>query len=93
MGAHQLDLHFGGSLIALMLGRLRMSTTEALEKYNTIAGHIFSAKNMKRMTQEGKFKATTLEQEMKKIVAAKIQGSDGETRMLDKDQAGKKGAM
>ena len=75
-----------------MLGRLRMSTTEALEKYNTIAGKIFSAKNMKRVTQEGKFKATTLEREMKQIVVAKIQGSDGETRMLDEDYAGKKGA-
>ena len=47
---------------------------------------------MKRMMQEGKFKATTLEQEMRQIVAAKIQGSDGETWMLDEDQAGKKGA-
>ena len=75
-----------------MLGRLRMSTTEALEKYNTIAGKIFSAKNAKRVTQEGKFKATTLEREMKQIVVAKIQGSDGETRMLDEDYAGKKGA-
>lgn len=75
-----------------MLGRLRMSTTEALEKYNTIAGKMFSAKNTKWGTQEGKFKATTLEQEMKKVVAAKIQGSDGETRMLDEAYAGKKGA-
>ena len=75
-----------------MLGRLRMSTTEALEKYNTIAEKIFSAKNMKRVTQEGKFKATTLEREMKQIVVAKIQGSDGETRMLDEDYAGEKGA-
>ena len=83
---------FDGSLIALMLGRLRMSTTEALEKYNTIAGHIFSAKNVKRMTQEGKFKATTLEREMKQIVAAKIQGSNGEARMLDEGHAGEKGA-
>jgi hypothetical protein len=75
-----------------MLGRLRMSTTEALQKYNEIAGNIFSARNRKRTMQEGKFKATTLEQEMKKIVAATIQGSDGETRMLDKDYIGKKGA-
>ena len=75
-----------------MLGRLRMSTTEALEKYNTIARKIFSAKNMKRVTQEGKFKATTLEREMKRIIVAKIQGSDGETKMLDEDYAGKRGA-
>jgi hypothetical protein len=75
-----------------MLGRLRMSTTEALEKYNAIAGKIFSTKNMKRVMQEGKFKATTLEREMKQIVVAKIQGSDGETRMLDEDYAGEKGA-
>lgn len=75
-----------------MLGRLRMSTTEALKKYNEIAGRIFSKRNMKWETQEGKFKAITLEQEIKKIVAAKTEGSDGETRMLDEAYAGKKGA-
>ncbi len=75
-----------------MLGRLRMSTTEALQKYNEIAGNIFSTRNRKTMAQEGKFKATTLEQEMKKIVAATIQESDGETRMLDVDNSGEKGA-
>jgi len=33
-----------GGLIALMLGRLRMDTREALEQYNTVAGNIFSKK-------------------------------------------------
>jgi hypothetical protein len=77
-----------------MLGRLRMSTTEALEKYNGIAGRIFSEKNMKWKTQEGKFKATTLEQEMKSIVASKLKERDEDARMFDPELAGsgRKGA-
>ena len=69
-----------------------MSTTEALEKYNTISGRIFSEKNMKWKTQEGKFKATTLEQEMKNFVASKVPGGDGDARMLDEDNVRGKGA-
>ena len=43
------------------------------------------------MTQERKFKTTTLEQEIKQIITAKIQKSNSEIRMLDKDHAEKKG--
>ena len=56
-------------LVALMLGRLRMDTREALEQYNTVAGNIFSKKNKKWKTQDGTFKASTLEAEMKRVVA------------------------
>jgi len=44
-----------------MLGRLRMTKEEALKAYNSIAGSIFSQKNKKWATQDGTFKATTLE--------------------------------
>ena len=62
------------SLIALMLGRLRMDTTEALECYNHIASTIFSPSNKKWLFQDGLFKATTLQDEIEKVVAAKNLG-------------------
>ena len=65
-----------------MVGRLRMNTKEALEQYNTIAGKIFSKKNKKRTYQDGTFKASTLEAEMKRVVAARSDGDDS-LRMLD----------
>jgi len=71
-----------------MLGRLRMTTKEALEQYNTIAGRIFCAANKKWAVQDGTFKATTLEQEIKKIVAAKVDGGDGDESMLDNTDGG-----
>ncbi|KAI9769204.1 MAG: hypothetical protein M1840_004333 [Geoglossum simile] len=65
-----------------MLGRLRMSTKEALEQYRIIAGQIFSAKNRKWFMGDGAFKATTLEQEVKRVVAARMGRNENE-RMLD----------
>jgi hypothetical protein len=65
-----------------MLGRLRMSTKEALEQYRVIAGQIFSAKNRKWVVGDGAFKATTLEQEIKRLVAARTGGTNGTERML-----------
>ena len=62
------------SLIALMLGRLRMDTNEALVYYNRIASVIFSPSNKKWSFQDGLFKATTLRDEIEKIVAAKNLG-------------------
>jgi hypothetical protein len=69
-------------LIALMLGRLGMNTKEALEQYNTIAGRIFSAENQKWKFQDGAFKASTLEAEMKRVVAARS-GGDKDLMMID----------
>ncbi|KAF2837026.1 FabD/lysophospholipase-like protein [Patellaria atrata CBS 101060] len=53
-----------GGLIALMLGRLRMTTNEALKNYNSLA-------SKKRMSQDGAFKATVLENEIKKLVSSR----------------------
>ena len=66
-----------------MLGRLRMTTREALEQYSVIAGRVFCAANKKWAIQDGMFKATTLEQEIKRIIAARVGGGDGDERMLD----------
>ena len=65
-----------------MLGRLRMNTKEALAQYNTVAGRIFSKENKKWRTQDGTFKATTLEIEMKRVVAARTFG-DANLMMID----------
>lgn len=65
-----------------MVGRLRMNTKEALEQYNSIAGKIFSKKNKKSPHQDGTFKASTLEVEMKRVVASRSNG-DENLRMLD----------
>ncbi|THU91085.1 FabD/lysophospholipase-like protein [Dendrothele bispora CBS 962.96] len=57
-----------GGLIAIMLGRLELSTEEALAQYKAFAGHIFGKKNRKSKGHDGAFKATTLEGEMKKLL-------------------------
>lgn len=52
------------SLVALMLGRLQMTTDKALRTYNSLARAIFSKDNRKSKGQEGLFKATTLEKKV-----------------------------
>lgn len=59
-----------------------MNTKEALAQYNTVAGRIFSKENKKWRTQDGTFKATTLEIEMKRVVAARTFG-DANLMMID----------
>ena len=74
-----------------MLGRLRMTTKEALEQYSNIAGRIFSAENKKLLVQDGTFKATTLEREMKRVIASKVGEGDGDDSMLDSTNESGKG--
>ncbi|THU96161.1 FabD/lysophospholipase-like protein [Dendrothele bispora CBS 962.96] len=57
-----------GGLIAIMLGRLELSTEEALAQYKVLAGRIFGKKNQKSKGHDGAFKATTLEGEIKKLL-------------------------
>ncbi|KAF2014032.1 FabD/lysophospholipase-like protein [Aaosphaeria arxii CBS 175.79] len=57
-----------GGLIALMLGRLRMTTDEALRTYNSLSEEIFSKENKKTKFQDGSFKATTLQVKVQEIV-------------------------
>jgi len=56
-----------------MLGRLRMSTEEALVEYNRLGGRIFSKENRKWKTQEGRYKASTVATEFKRLVGHRIQ--------------------
>ena|ERR1700761_7103193 len=66
------------SIIALMLGRLRMSVVDAIECYNELTKTVFTAI---QIGKDGKFKAEVLEDVIKKIV--EIQTGTDEERMLD----------
>ena len=52
-----------------MLGRLRMSVDEATNAYASLARKIFSKDNRKKKWQHELFKASTLEEAFKKVVA------------------------
>ncbi|KAI9835331.1 MAG: hypothetical protein M1819_002475 [Sarea resinae] len=57
-----------------MLGRLRMSTNEALRIYNSFSREVFSKENRKWIHQDGSFKATTLERKIQDIVSERNLG-------------------
>lgn len=70
------------SLIAIMLVRLRMTASEALQQYFKLAGKIFSKKNKKATGKEGTFKASTLETSVREIVVDHEKKHRGGTSML-----------
>ncbi|KAK0467540.1 acyl transferase/acyl hydrolase/lysophospholipase [Armillaria novae-zelandiae] len=72
-----------GGLIAIMLGRLKMSTEEALQSYNKISSVVFSSENRKPFYRDGKFKATTLKEEMQNVV--RKAGHSNDQKLLDPD--------
>ncbi|KAJ7911211.1 FabD/lysophospholipase-like protein [Mycena leptocephala] len=55
-----------GGLIALMLGRLRMTVADAIKAYDRLAQDVFS--ETKHVWQDGRFKASRLEAAIKKTV-------------------------
>lgn len=73
------------SLIALLLGRLQMTTKDALRTYNKLASSVFCKANQKSPFKEGSFKATTLEKEVQVLVATK---ELGESMLRESDDAG-----
>ncbi len=64
------------SLIAIMLGRLRMSTEEALLEYDQCAGNVFSLRNFKWTTVTEKFRATALKDAVEDLVRRRNMGED-----------------
>ncbi|KAL9017793.1 MAG: hypothetical protein Q9185_004882 [Variospora sp. 1 TL-2023] len=74
-----------GGLIALLLGRLQMTTQDALRTYNKLAGSVFCKANRKSSLKDGSFKATTLEKEVQVLVATK---ELGESMLREGDDAG-----
>ena len=76
------------SLIALMIGRLRMSVDDATRVYAALSDKVFSKKNMKTLKNE-LFKATTLEKAFKDIITkqiAELSKKEVTTEQVEKDQ-------
>lgn len=70
-------------LIALLLGRLRLSVPEAIDKYRQLARQVFSDK--KHFVKDGKFKASKLENAIKEVIEWKLGKGRGEERMFTSD--------
>lgn len=70
-----------GGLIAIMLGRLRMSVPEAIAQYAHLAESVFSDTKFK--CQEGTFKANKLESAIKDVVTKFATCPPDDGRMLD----------
>ena len=89
MSLHQLECEGYGlitlyRLIAILLGRLHMTTEEALETYDQVAETLFSRSNRK-ISSSAQFKATTLEDVVKQIVSRRtdddlLRSRDGSQR-------------
>ncbi|KAJ7888011.1 hypothetical protein B0H13DRAFT_2277448 [Mycena leptocephala] len=70
-----------GGLIALMLGRLRMSVKDAVKAYGELSKEVFS--DVKSQGSNGRFKASKLEKSIKGIVGAHSASHDPEEGMED----------
>ncbi|KAG9079377.1 hypothetical protein FS749_008570, partial [Ceratobasidium sp. UAMH 11750] len=70
-----------GGLIAIMLGRLRMSVDQAIACYTILSERIFS--ETKHVWQDGRFKTSSLERVIKQIVHDNTESCDEDARMLD----------
>jgi len=70
-----------GGLIALMLGRLRLTIDEAMDQYGRFAQYVFSEKKWKG--QDGTFKASKLEEIIKRIIKDYGVEKSADERMMD----------
>jgi len=68
-----------GGLIAILLGRLRMSTEEAIHQYIFLTSKVFDTATRE---QNGTFRATVLEDAMKHVIKASDKASSGEEYMI-----------
>ncbi|EIW80726.1 FabD lysophospholipase-like protein, partial [Coniophora puteana RWD-64-598 SS2] len=68
-----------GGWIAIMLGRLGMTTEEAISAYSDVVTHVFS--NGKKWSKEGMYKATALENAFKHVLKSRLGASN--LRMRD----------
>ncbi|KAJ7841443.1 acyl transferase/acyl hydrolase/lysophospholipase [Mycena leptocephala] len=70
-----------GGLIALMLGRLRMSVKDTVKAYGELSKEVFL--DVKSQGSDGRFKASKLEKAIKGIVGAHSASQDPEEGMED----------
>jgi hypothetical protein len=71
-----------GRLIAIMLGRLRMSTDQARDEYIKLGKRVFKKTKSFSFTKDGIFKASQLEEAIKEVVG-KYGVGNPEELMLD----------
>ncbi|TVY13428.1 Kinesin light chain, partial [Lachnellula arida] len=72
-----------GVLIAILLGRLRLSVPEAIDKYRTLAKDVFSDKKFR--LQDGIFKASNLERAIKDVVEGTLGNGRANERMFEEE--------
>ncbi|TVY45746.1 Kinesin light chain [Lachnellula occidentalis] len=72
-----------GGLIAILLGRLRLSVPAAIDKYRTLAKDVFSDK--KHRLQDGIFKASNLEKATKDVVEGTLGNGRANERMFEEE--------
>ncbi|KAK4145442.1 acyl transferase/acyl hydrolase/lysophospholipase [Dichotomopilus funicola] len=77
-----------GGLIAIMLGRLRMSTEEALQEYGRCVKEMFSLGNRKWTTATERYRATGLKEAVENLVRRRNLGDDLVDLSLEPDSKG-----
>jgi hypothetical protein len=68
-------------LVVIMLGRLRLSATDAITKYETLAQTVFPEKEKQPFWQDGTFKASLLEKVIKDVVNDSL-GAEGPDALM-----------
>ncbi|PVH79896.1 FabD/lysophospholipase-like protein [Cadophora sp. DSE1049] len=80
-----------GGLIAILLGRLRMSVPDAIKQYGELSEYVFSEQKRGGIglftTKNGKFKATKLEEAIRKVLVEKLGETRDDELMLEADRA------
>ncbi|OBT54871.1 hypothetical protein VE04_04686 [Pseudogymnoascus sp. 24MN13] len=69
-----------GGLIAILLGRLRLSVPEAIDTYRALAQQVFSEK--KAPGKDGTFKASNLEKAIKETIKSKLGKDHADDKMF-----------
>ena len=67
-------------LIAILLGRLRLSVSQAIEKYGALSKHVFS--EQKPGWKDGRFKASKLEEAIRNVLTETLGDGRADERML-----------
>lgn len=73
-----------GSLIAILLGRLRMSVPDAIHQYSIFAKSVFSERKL--IGKDGWFKASNLEEAIKHVLNWKLGPGHADEGMLESEE-------
>ena len=75
-----------GGIIAIMLGRLRMSVDECIKAYIDLSSEVFGQGNKKHILAKTKFSADALEAAMGKVINDKLGPGKTHETLLERDQ-------